>query len=126
MVVAMTRFLFTLAVGLALTGCPRDRGPAEPAPAAGGIDERQACTADADCVAVEIGCCDHCNGGTVVGVHRRFAARIREQYADRARCRDTTCTEMACGEPPPALCKEGVVCGLRVGTREEAPPLPPP
>ena len=122
----MMRFLFTLAVSVALTGCPKDRGgPAEPAPTAGGFDERQACTADADCAPVEIGCCDHCNGGTVVGVHRDFAAQIREQYAGNARCNGTACTKMACVEQPAAFCKEGV-CGLRTGAHEEATPLPPP
>jgi hypothetical protein len=122
----MTRILFILAVGLALTGCAKDRGgPAGPAPAPGGFDERQACTADADCAVVEIGCCDHCNGGTVVGVHRDFAAAVREQYAGEAKCRDTACTKMACVEQPAAFCRQGV-CALRTGDREEATPLPAP
>jgi len=87
-------------------------------------DERQACTADGDCIAVEIGCCDHCNGGQVVGIHRDYAAEVHKTYASADKCGTTMCTKMACAEPPAPFCHDGV-CGVRQGDREDVPALPP-
>jgi len=89
------------------------------------FDERQGCSVDADCVVVEIECCDHCNGGTIVGVHRDSAAEIRRTYTPASECQSIACTKMACVEPPVAICRRDI-CGVRVGDREEVPALPPP
>lgn len=122
----MTRLVLLAAL---LASCAR---PAAPPPSntgggAGGgdFDERQACSADGDCAAVEIECCDHCNGGFVVGVHRDHADEVRRTYAPPEECAGVACTEMACLEQPVAYCARGV-CGLRVGSSETTPALPPP
>lgn len=84
------------------------------------FDERQACTADADCAAVEVECCDHCNGGSAVGVHRDYAADVRKEYAGT--CEDVACTLMACPQAEP-ICRQGR-CGIAIGGTESLPDLP--
>jgi hypothetical protein len=59
------------------------------------VEDWQSCETDADCAVVELGCCDHCNGGSVMAcradhvddVLRTFGAECAEDYA---------CTLMAC------------------------------
>jgi hypothetical protein len=72
-------------------------------------DEWIACRADADCQAIEMDCCDHCNGGWVVAVNRAHVARATSTY--HAACDSyerpqpdgsiafcgPSCTEVACG-----------------------------
>ncbi len=58
---------------------------------AGGNDE--ACETDSDCVAVEMACCDHCNGGSVAAFHRDHADKHRKKG-----CEEVMCTMRACGE----------------------------
>lgn len=105
-----------------LAACGRSTPPADPADPGGSFDERQACSADSDCVAIEVECCDQCNGGNAVGVHKDYLADIEATYPGE--CTDVACTEMAC-EPPTAFCSNGV-CGLRFGDRVEVEPLPRP
>jgi protein TonB len=62
------------------------------------------CTADADCQAVEVGCCDHCNGGRVVSVVSKQAKAAQKRYRPR-RCPDA-CTELGCAEAVP-VCIQG-------------------
>jgi hypothetical protein len=114
-----------LLAALALAGCPKS-SPDHPPGNTGGrdFDERQACTVDTDCVPVEVECCDHCNGGTVVGVHRDHADEVRTAYQSPGRCTDIACTEMACIEPPTGICRQSI-CGVELGTREDVVPLPP-
>jgi hypothetical protein len=88
----------------------------------GAFDERQACTTDGDCAVVEIECCDHCNGGTVIGIHKDEAASVRQSYAGA--CDDVACTKMAC-EQPTAICAQGI-CGLRYEAGDQVPALPAP
>ena len=107
-----------------LAACGPSTPPADPANPGGSFDERQACTADTDCVAVEIECCEQCNGGNAVGIHRDYAAEVRQQYAPGDECTGAACTEMAC-EPATAFCSNSV-CGLRFGDRVEVEPLPRP
>lgn len=111
--------LAALAALALAAGCkhPTDAPPPRP----GTIDERQACTADGDCAAVELACCDHCNGGTVVGVHKDFAADVHASYAGD--CHDTMCTQMACVEQPTPVCQQGM-CALALGGTVTATPLP--
>jgi len=121
----MKRVIFILAV-MMLAACRKDAPPpGGPQPPGSGFDERQGCSVDADCVAVEIACCDHCNGGTVVGIHRDHAAEVRKTYAPDSKCHDVACTEMACVEQPAPICRQGI-CGLRIGDKEDVPALPPP
>jgi hypothetical protein len=115
-----------LLLALLLGGCPKSTPDHPPGNTGGGreFDERQACTVDKDCVPVEVECCDHCNGGTVVGVHRDYADEVRTAYQSPTRCTDIACTEMACIEPPTAVCRQSI-CGVKVGAREDVVPLPP-
>jgi hypothetical protein len=108
-------------------GCKKSGSSPDPEPSPtppSGMDERQACTSDADCAVVEIACCDHCNGGTVVGVHRDAAAEVRAQYAGEAKCKDTMCTMMACS-PATAVCRQER-CGISIEGNEQFTPLPAP
>jgi hypothetical protein len=112
------------AASVVLLGCPKaGSGPNPPHPGAG-FDERQECTTDSDCVAVEIECCDHCNGGTVVGVHRDSADEVKAQYAPPSKCQTTACTEMACAQAVP-FCRDQR-CGVSVAGAEQLTPLPRP
>lgn len=85
-----------------------------------------ACEADADCAAVEVGCCDHCNGGRVVSVVTKQSKAARTRYRPR-RCPEA-CTERGCAAAEP-VCVEGK-CAHRamwmVPASEEAaaPPAP--
>lgn len=68
-----------------------------------------ACRGDADCEALELGCCDHCNGGWVMAVNRAHVAPALAAYhatcdAHEERLPDgsiafsgPTCTELGCG-----------------------------
>jgi hypothetical protein len=123
----MTKLIASCAVALALAACSKEAAPptAPAPPPTSQFDERQACTADADCEVVEIECCDHCNGGTVVGVHRDHVADVRQTYVPADTCDGVACTKMACAEQPIPFCKEGA-CATRTGDREDAVPLPAP
>ncbi|MGE0547644.1 MAG: hypothetical protein AB7O24_01075 [Kofleriaceae bacterium] len=76
------------------------------------------CARDADCIALELGCCDRCNGGWVLATNRDHADRARELYhtpcdpypeftddGSIVVC-TTSCTEKACN-PTRAVCDEG-------------------
>ena len=69
--------------------------------------------------------CDHCNGGTIVGIDRDDAAEVHETYASHDRCDGTACTEMACADAPQPICRQGI-CGVQIGDQVDVPPLPPP
>jgi hypothetical protein len=113
------RVLLIAIAAASLFACKR-AAPAEP-PVSKTFDERQACTADADCAVVDVGCCDHCNGGTAVGVHRDFAVDLRRAPTD---CRTTGCTKMACSAAEP-ICRQGR-CGVSIDGHETLPDLPAP
>lgn len=119
----MKRMLLLAIVMVA--GCKKPATEAPPSNGGGEFDERQACSVDADCVPVEIECCDHCNGGTVVGIHRDHAADVRRTYAGPEECAEVACTLMACVEQPTGICRQGI-CGVSVGGREDVSALPPP
>lgn len=108
---------------LVTAACGSKSPPADPGTGGGGsFDERQSCSADTDCVAIELECCDQCNGGQAVGVHRDHLAEVKSAYVPS--CADVACTEMYC-EPPTAFCSNSI-CGLRFGDREQVDPLPRP
>jgi len=68
-----------------------------------------ACRADADCQALELGCCDHCNGGWVMAVNQAHVARALAAYHANCESHDEilpdgtmtfsgpSCTEVGCG-----------------------------
>jgi len=68
-----------------------------------------ACRADADCRALELGCCDHCNGGWVMAVNQPHVARALAAYHADCQSHEAilpdgsvmfsgpTCTEVGCG-----------------------------
>lgn len=104
----------------ALAGCKKKAEGPVVSPT---FDERQACTVDDDCAIVQIECCDACNGGTAVGVHKDVAADVRKEYVPAGSCEGTACTLMACPEPEP-ICREGR-CGVKIDGNETLPELPP-
>jgi hypothetical protein len=114
---------FALALVVLAAACgPKKSTGTEPDPGGSTFDERQGCMVDSDCVPVEIECCDHCNGGTIIGIHRDHAVEVETSYAGD--CDGISCTKMAC-EQPVAVCKQEI-CGLRYEDRDELPALPPP
>ena len=66
----------------------------------------QGCATDDDCIVVELGCCDHCNGGYVVATNTLFAEEVIEEMSDVCE-EDHPCTLMACPEELPR-CEEGI------------------
>ncbi len=57
------------------------------------------CRTGDDCVALEGGCCDHCNGGMITAVHKDYADKVRP-YLENFGCEDSEgCTEIACDPP---------------------------
>ena len=108
----------TFATLAAFGGCKPAAPTAPPRPST--IDERQACTVDADCAVVELSCCDHCNGGRVAGVHQDFAAEVHASAT--AACGDTACTLMACVAQPTAVCAQGM-CGVAIDGQVSTPSL---
>jgi hypothetical protein len=71
---------------------------------------------------VELECCDHCNGGTAVGVHRDFEAEVKKDYVGEVECGGVACTRRGCETPTP-VCRDGQ-CGLSVGGNLQMTPLP--
>ncbi|TKC94709.1 hypothetical protein [Polyangium fumosum] len=51
------------------------------------------CQSDADCVVVETGCCDHCNGGKAEAFNKAHADAHRPQG-----CTGRGCTRLGCGD----------------------------
>ena len=71
------------------------------------------CTVAADCVAVELGCCDECNGGFAVAVNTDSVAAVTAEFAEV--CGVTQgCTEMGC--PAWELSCDAGVCAMVRGT----------
>lgn len=108
-----------IALALALAACKKD-APANPTPPGNGggepVADIYACTADDDCVAVERGCCDECNGGEAVGAHKdHVEAAIAEGPRGRGECDEVqACTERGCA-PWVATCQAGR-CAIERGS----------
>lgn len=68
------------------------------------------CDNDDDCQIVELGCCDHCNGGRVIAANKNAAAMVRFEQGDFCELgkngETPVCTQMAC-EPELARCDQG-------------------
>lgn len=81
------------------TGAPmKDAAGSEDAGPAGDPPEWSACTANDDCTAIELGCCDHCNGGKLMSVHKQYADAASAKHK-QSPCINVACTEMACAAP---------------------------
>ena len=119
----MVRIAVVVALVLG-AACKKSGTPGGGGEAGGKIDERQACTVDKDCVAIDVACCDHCNGGKAAGVHRDFAAEAQKEYRNAPACKQTACTKMAC-DPAVPICRQGR-CGVMVGGEEDLSALPRP
>lgn len=129
-VAALAALLFTLPLSLSLacgdeahvepTPTPvemppeDDRPPPSPTAAPGDPDEAAArrdapaeyftCEADSDCAAIEMGACDHCNGGFLEAARTEHVDEIKRRWGDH---RDlVACTEIACEEAG-VECAEG-------------------
>ena len=115
----MRTLWITLVALVLVAGCKKQEAAPVVSPT---FDERQACGADEDCAVVQIECCDACNGGTAVGVHKDNAGDVRKEYVPAGSCDGKTCTLMACPEPV-AICRSGR-CGVKIGGTETLPELP--
>lgn len=58
--------------------------------------ELTACDTSPECVVVELGCCDSCNGGTAVAVNEASVEEVVERYSESCG-RSYACTLMDCG-----------------------------
>lgn len=82
---------------------PASETPATPAPAAG--DELFACASDDECVVVEMGCCDHCNGGWRLSVNKAHVDAATAKHHDKD-C-SGACTERGCDWATAPVCHQG-------------------
>ncbi len=83
------------------------RKPTPPPPPPKGDAAWRTCKTDADCVAVELGCCDHCNGGEAGAFNKSSAAQAKAALGPKpGACDNTPCTEMACDDAA-VRCKAG-------------------
>ena len=97
---------WTMLLPLALGCFGDDYPPPDPLPS-----EYTTCEADEDCVVVELGCCDECNGGLAVAVRADQEATVTDLYSERCgEC--TACTEMGCA-PWVVTCQDGTCANAR-------------
>ncbi len=71
--------------------------------------EYTACESAADCVVVELGCCDACNGGEARSVNAEHEDEVRTRYSEVCSI-GMGCTEMGCA-PWQTTCEDNI-CGL--------------
>lgn len=101
---------------VAITACKKEAAPPT-TPTEPAATDRAACTTDADCVAVELACCDACNGGEAVAVNKAHAEEAAAESAQhKGACTDVACTEMACAPWAPT-CTAGT-CTLARGAMQ--------
>jgi len=61
--------------------------------------ELTSCAADEECAVVQLGCCDHCNGGIAVATNLQSEEEVRDAFSET--CGTTyACTLVGC---PPLL-----------------------
>ncbi len=80
---------------LLLVGCGSGSDPATDYPPSDLDPAFVSCAVAADCVALELGCCDECNGGFAVAVRSDKATEVAEQHAEVCR-NGHACTEIGC------------------------------
>lgn len=74
-------------------------------------DARFECVGNEDCVVLEVGCCNHCNGGSLVAVNLASTATASSTFHERG-CAETTCTERNCDWDYQAVCDAGTCARL--------------
>jgi len=72
-----------------------------------------ACQAASDCVVIELGCCDHCNGGQAFSVNKAHEAEALAALQTKV-CDDVDCTALACADLVPT-CPSGT-CAFESGS----------
>jgi len=90
-----------------------DIGPtadADPEPDAGPLPDQppaefSTCKAHKDCVPVEMGCCDHCNGGSLFVANEAFVDQL-DPWKETG-CEVVGCTKIGC-MPVEGVCNSGV------------------
>ena len=65
------------------------------APDGAGAENLTACHLDEDCVLIEVGCCDHCNGGKLMSVNVKAKPEALAKYKAKD-CKGKKCTLMGC------------------------------
>jgi len=72
------------------------------------VDDRAmfACTSTADCEVIEMGCCDHCNGGYLLAVNRMHAERATANHRAQD-CGAGGCPHERCEAEVHAVCDAG-------------------
>jgi hypothetical protein len=53
------------------------------------------CASDTDCAVIEVGCCDHCNGGRVMAAALEYAEMVKERFGETCAA-ETMCTLRGC------------------------------
>lgn len=91
--------------------------PAPAADASSDADPLVACTVDTDCTIIEVGCCDHCNGGAMMSVANAHVDAARDRWQDHE-CTNTACTERGCDWHEAPVCDNGTCA--RVEDRYDA------
>ncbi len=108
--------LMTLAAVTLLVACngaePDDNYPPE-LPLA---DEYLTCEVDEDCVIVELGLCDQCNGGLAVAVNESSESEVFDEYSESEPANgEWACTEVACAPLEP-VCDDDGLCSYEQAT----------
>lgn len=67
--------------------------------------EWTACSADADCYALPLSCCDACNGGAIGAFHNKFVETAKPLVVPK-KCASVSCGTQPCGSPI-AVCEAG-------------------
>lgn len=106
----MHRLLAAAVLLLSFAACNPNYPPPDELPA-----EYTACDTAEDCVIVELGCCDACNGGEARSVAADQAAAVADEFAEVC-VGDTSCTLIGCA-PLETTCNAGV-CGMEQGEFE--------
>lgn len=83
---------------------PSSTPTATPTASASGADD--ACDVDTDCEHVELGCCDHCNGGKLGAFNKAHASKHRPT------CEPTRCTRRGCGAATVRCASHHCVAGV--------------
>jgi hypothetical protein len=90
---------------------------------AASVDEAMfTCSDTAECVVVETGCCDHCNGGALLAVNNRYTDAAMAAFRQRE-CEDSSCTKMACEWSYTPVCDAGSCARLEEHTLGEVATL---
>jgi len=89
--------------------------PMVPLPMEAPAEPMFACVSDRDCMLVEMGCCDHCNGGSLMSVNVDHVGHAVQSWHEPS-CGAAMCTKMACVADPPRPVCDGGVCARRVET----------